>query len=71
MNITVFDYADAVGVHLGTARRRLECVPRDVRSRPHRFGLADALLTLKQKEVDDGWSLQSRSKMIACTSLMM
>ena len=54
MNITVFDYADAVGVHLGTARRRLECVPRDVQSRPHRYGLADALLTLKKKEVDDG-----------------
>ena len=54
MNITVFDYADAVGVHLGTARRRLECVPRNVRSRPHRFGLADALLTLKKKEVDGG-----------------
>lgn len=54
MNITVFDYADAVGVHLGTARRRLERVPRNVRSRPHRYGLADALLTLKRKEIDDG-----------------
>jgi len=54
MQITVIDYAAATGVHLGTARRRLENVPRDVRTRPHRFGLADALLTLKQKEVDDG-----------------
>ena len=49
MQITVFDYADAVGVHLGTARRRLESVPRDVQSRPHRYGLADALFNFEEE----------------------
>lgn len=54
MNITVCDYIAAAGVTPATARRRLANVSHFRVSKTYRYSLPEALVTLKEKEINRG-----------------